>query len=447
MLSDDGRFIPHSEKQERALFCGKRFMLLGTGTQWGKTATGAMRMFSRILEAPGEGNNYIITAPSYPTMVQSTLPPFLKIMHGRGDLNKKDNVFKVKQGANVWLRTETDPDSIVGITNVRHIWSDEAGKYRLYFWENILARADFCGCGVDLTTSPYALNWIYKRIIKPYKAGKLTDTEVISAASWENPYHSLHDPVKREEAKYRMDERRFNAIYGGNWDRMDGLVYDCWDDFENLTEFFQMPSGTTFYAGIDWGYNPDPFALVIIAQTPGGMTYGVHEHVKGRMTINDIVELCVRLKNIYHIKHFFCDPSQPASIEELNRAGCHASGADNTIRRGIDVVYEMVKTRRYKEFRGAMPLTRDEMEQYHYPELRDLKPDQDSREELPVDQSNHCLDALRYVLISTYRKLEGSIKPTIIRETRDTERLETLEEKFRRLRRLKSRGSQTENFS
>ena len=32
-------------------------------------------------------------------------------------------------GGKVWCRTGTDPDSIVGITNVRAIWGDEAGLF------------------------------------------------------------------------------------------------------------------------------------------------------------------------------------------------------------------------------------------------------------------------------------------------------------------------------
>lgn len=447
MLNPDGRFIPHSKKQEKALFSPKRFLVLGTGTQYGKTTVGAMRMYGRILANQGPGNNFLITSPTYPTMVQSTLPPFLELVRGLGKLNQKDNVFRLHSGASVWLRTETDPDSIVGITNVKHIWCDEAGKYRLYFWENIQARADFCGCGVDLTTSPYALNWIFKRLIKPYREGRLTDTEVITAASWENPYHSLHDPIKRELAKARMDERRFNAIYGGQWDKMEGLVYDCWDDYENYIDIFELPTGTTFYAGIDWGYNPDPFALIVIGITPEGRFYGVHEFVKGRLTITDIVRHCANLKTIFNIKHFYCDPSQPAAIEELNRAGCSASGADNSIRPGIDAVYELIKTRRYKEFRNACPILSDERENYHYPEFKDLKPDQNSKEQLPVDQFNHMIDAFRYVVISTYRRIAGSLVPKVNRDTRDPEKTESLNQRLARLKRLKSRGMQTEDVS
>lgn len=442
-------FAAHSMKQERALFAQKRILLLGTGTQWGKTSVGAVRMKWKICEYPGPNNNFIITSPSYPTMAQSTLPPFLRVMQGYGTHDKKDNCFKLHRGGTVWLRTETDQDSIVGITNVRHIWCDEAGKYRLYFWENIQARADFFGCQVDLTTSPYALNWIYKDLIKPTQAGLRDDVDLISASSWENPYHSLHDPdpkiqaQKIEDKLSTMDERRFKAIYGGSWEKMEGLVYDCWDDVENTIAPFALPPGTRYFAGIDWGYNPDPFALVIRGITPDGRHYGVSEFVKTKMTINDIIPLVRAKKYQYNIETFYCDPSQPASIEELNRNGCTAVGAKNDIRQGLDAHYELIKTRKYKHFTGAMAFTKDELETYHYPEPKDLKPDQNSKELLPVDQGNHCLDAERYVTVMTYRTGHIRLTPHVNDGTRVKK--ETITDKLARLKRKKN-YSQTENW-
>jgi len=378
-------------------------------------------------------DNFIITAPTYKTLMQSTMPAFLRLMDGYGVYNKKDDVFKMHSGGTVYCRTETDPDSIVGITNVKHIWGDEAGKYRLYFWENMQARADFCGCGIDLTTSPYALNWIYTELIKPWKSGRRTeDLEVISAASWENPYHSLHDPKKLAEKRATMDLRRFNMIYGGEWNRMEGLVYDCWDDPQNLVDPFQLPVGTRYYGGIDWGYYPDPFALKIRAITPDGRHYGVSEFVKNKLTITDIIQVAKQKIQVFGVQRFFCDPSQPGYIEEMNRNGCPAEGADNDIRRGIDLHYELVKSRKYKEFKGHCPHSADERETYHYPEAKDLKPDENSKEQNPVDQSNHCMDVDRYLTMMTYRKEEKHSPKVAGQSKKYKNRLDELKNSYKR---------------
>lgn len=380
-------------------------LLLGTGTQWGKTNVGALRMKMKMHTFVDKDDAFLITAPTYKIMAQSTLPAFLRIMEGYGVHDKKNDLFRMHEGGTCYMRTGTDPESVVGIAKVRHVWCDEAGKYTKYFWENIQARADALGCGIDLTTSPYSLNWIYKDIVKPYREGKRPDVDYISAASWENPYHSLHDPEKRKFKRENMDTRRFDMQYGGEFGQMQGLVYDCWDDAQNLIPETKLPTGTKYYAGIDWGFT-DPFVLKVRAVLPNGEQIGVSEFYKTGQTISDIKEVCAKKKKIYNIQMFYCDPSQPGSIEELNRAGIPAVGANNDIRRGIDAHYELIKTRKYKEFIGACPYSCDERESYHYPEPEDLGPDDDSKEQLPVDANNHTQDCDRYLSLALVGTLE-----------------------------------------
>lgn len=435
-------FRPHSLKQERALKSTNRILMLGSGTQFGKTTVGGLRMKMKMHTHTAKGDNFIITAPTYKILNQSTLPSFLSFMEGYGTYNKKEDVFEMHGGGRAYCRTETDPDSIVGITNVRHIWGDEAGKYGLYFWENMQARADFLGCGIDLTTSPYAMNWIWREIIKPTKKGTRKDVDLIQASSWENPYHSLHKPEAREAKRATMDTRRFNMIYGGEWGKMQGLVYDCWDDDENLIAPMQMPTGTKYVAGVDWGFT-DPFVLKVRAITPEGMHYGVSETYKTGLTLSMQIEVAKQKHQVFGIKTFYCDPSQPGSIEEFNRNGLTALPADNDIRKGIDMHYELIKLRKYKEFRGACPYSQDEREAYHYPEPEDLGPDDNQKEQLPVDQSNHTADVDRYITIMTYR----SHMKRAPHAPSEEKKIETQEQRLARLKRRRSDSRHTENVS
>lgn len=441
-MENEIRIKPHSQKQQDAIFASKRILLLATGTQYGKTTVGAIRMKMRMHKYVDKTDAFLITAPTYKILSQSTLPAFLRIMDTWGSYNKKEDVFEMKRGGRCYCRTETDPDSIVGITNVRHIWADEAGKYRLYFWENIQARADYLKCQIDLTTSPYSLNWVYKEIIKPTVAGLRDDVTLIQAASWENPYHSLAKEENLHAIKATMDARRFNMIYGGEWRKIEGLVYDCWDDDENLLDAFQLPNGTRYVGGLDWGYYPDPFVLKIRAITPEGRHLGVSEFVQTRLTITEIIQLAKQKKQVYGISTFYADPSQPGYIEEFNRNGLPCIGADNDIRRGIDLHYELIKTRRYKEFKGACPHTRDEMETYHYPEPTDLGPDQNSKELSPVDQNNHCLDADRYITIMTFR-VGSKLTPKTPEQTPVPE---SHSERIEQLKKHRSNFGQTEDW-
>lgn len=347
-----------------------------------------------------KSDNFLIVAPTYKILTQSTLPPFLEWMRGYGTFSKSDMIFKINEGGTVFCRSGTDPDSIVGITNIRAIWGDEAGLFSLYFAENIAARAAFRNAKTLFTTSPYSFNFLYRQIIHPKQRDPAArpDVTLVQAASWENPYFPA-EVIERN--RKTMDPRRFNTLFGGAWEKMAGLVYDCFDEAENICEPIPFPTDTRYLGGVDFGYT-DPFVLLIRAITPNGMHYQVSETYRTGMTVTDIVDICKRKRAVFPFERLYCDPSQPAIIEELCRNGIPAVGAENDIRMGIDRHYELVKTRRFKIFKGTSPHTLDEIDMYHYPEPKDLGPDNDGKEQNPVGQNDHAMDAMRYLTVMTY---------------------------------------------
>ncbi len=391
-------FEPHSDKQDEALGSEARITLAATGIQWGKTKIGAVRTKVKTCQYTSPDDAFIITAPTYKIMKQSTLPAFLACMRGCGRYNKADAVFEIYGGGTVYLRTETDPDSIVGITNVRHIWGDEAGKYSLYFWENMQGRAAFGECQIDLTTSPYSLNWIFKELINPHRKGLVSASELtyIKAASNENPYFPA---AEYERQKARMDPRRFRMMFGGEWERMEGLVYDCFSDEENIVDWDKVPADLVYYAGVDWGFT-EPLAIAICGLAADGRVYMVGEVKKARLTLTQIVDLARQKKTTFGLKHTFCGPDQPGHIQELNNAGINASPSENAVMIGVAKVYEMIKSRQLLFVRGQCPHTLDEIEVYHYPDPKDLRSDVNIKEANPVKQNDHSLDALRYCIVS-----------------------------------------------
>lgn len=398
-------FEPHTEKQERAIFSDRPIVVCGTGIQWGKTSVGAIKAKLAMHTFTADDDAFLIVAPTYKIMQQSTLPAFMRLMSDYGTLSRSDMTFKIHGGGICYLRTGTDPDSIVGITNVRFIWGDEAGLFTLYFWENIQARAAFKEAQIVLTTSPYTLNWLYKEIIRPKQRGVgLANVELVQAASWENPFMPR---TFIDERRKTMDPRRFNALFGGQWERMAGLVYDCFDEIENQCEAFTLPMGTKFYAGIDWGWT-EPFVFKVRAVTPAGMQYGIFEIYRGHQTIMDIEAQLLRACRLFPIGAIHCGRDQPGYSEHLNRAfsreklAAHCVPANTDVRLGIDRHYELLKTRRLKYWLGTGPHTLDELDTYHYPEPEDAKPDQKIKDQMPVQQHDHAMDAERYLSIALY---------------------------------------------
>ncbi len=377
-------------------------MLMCTGIQYGKTTTGAWRIKMAMHQYSHKDDNFLITAPTYKIMQQSTLPAFLKIMDGYGEYNKSDAVFRMYHGGTCYMRTGTEPDSIVGLTNVRHIWCDEAGKYSFYFWSNIQGRSSFKQAPITITTTPYSMNWVYHDLIKPYTKGKRDDIHLCQANSSENPYFPMDEYNRKQKT---LSPARFNMLYGGQFEKMEGLVYDCFHADDNQCDPFVLPVGTQYIGGIDWGFT-SPFVLVIRAITSDGRHYQIGEVYQTGLGIMDMVTLAKQKMQIWGITRFYCGPDQPGHIQEFNRHSLTAVAANNDVIHGINLHYELVKAKKYTVFKGFSPNTVDEYENYHWPDPKELTPDQDEKERNPVKQFDHAMDANRYVTAMTYHSFE-----------------------------------------
>ena len=431
-------FVAHSDKQFDAIMSDSKITALITGIQWGKSSAGALWLKRQMHTHTSRKDAFILSAPNYKIMSQSSLPAFLAVMEGCGEYNKQDSVFETAWGSKCYMRTATDPDSVVGITNVRAVWGDEAGKFGFYFWENLQTRASFKDAPIMITSSPYALNWIYKDLIRGKERGKADHVNLIQAASWENPYFPKSDIERRKKT---MDARRFQAVYGGKFSKMQGLVYDIFDEDSHVIKPFELPAGTVYVGGIDWGFT-EPFVLTIRAITPDNRHYQISETYRSGMRDGEIIEVCRQKHAIYGLKMVYCGPDRPEKILELCSQGIPATPAINSISLGVERHYELIKSGRYKIFEGTSPHTIDEKETYHYPSPDDLDPDDNVKDANPVQQNDHAMDSNRYISVMTYK---GSLarKPSVAqdgeqRKLSDNEQIKNL---------LRRKSNQSEDWS
>lgn len=358
---------------------------------------GAIRLLQKVHEFTDPRDTFLVTAPTFKVMKQATLPTFLEMVPDRrfGKYHAADALYKINGGGTIYFRTGHIPDSIVGIRRCRHIWADEGGLYSLYFWENLQGRAAPKQATIDITTSPYAMNWVWKELVKPGIKGERDDVLVVQARSDENPYF----PAAEFEARRKtMDPRRFAMIFGGEFGRPEGIVYDCYDEDLNQIDADDVPKGLRIFAGVDWGYT-EPFAVVIFGVI-GEHIFVLHEIKRSRLSPSQVKEIIEQNQKIFGVEHWFADPSQPAMIQEMNGIrSVSMTGATNDIWMGVGKVYERIKSRRVKFVRGRCKHMLDELETYRYPDELDDKPDASKRDLNPIGKDDHCLDALRYGLV------------------------------------------------
>lgn len=269
-------------KQDEYFHLGNRINVFSGGIQSSKTTTGALRFVMKgLLVHRDPSDNFIIGADTYKTLHQATIPTFMRFAKPYGVLNQGKAEFVTHWGSHVYFRTGTHPESFEGIARVRRGWLDEGGKCTLYFFENMDGRCASLGSPMDITTTPYAMNWLAK-MCRDAKAKKRTDVSLVHCKSIESPYFNREE---YDRQKALLDPRRFKMKYDGEFGAMEGLVYDIYEDCLVPTQPLEDP---TYYGGVDWGYFPDPFALVIRAVDKHGCHWRVGEYYRNYLTITDL---------------------------------------------------------------------------------------------------------------------------------------------------------------
>ena len=402
--TDDLLDITLHPYQFRAYNSTKRITALISGIQGGKTRIGGLWMAKQIAIHDGHQQTFIIAGPNFKLMEKSTIPWMLHLLKGCGRFDKGRYRFYLNGGGIIWFASMTDDDSVEGATNVRAIWIDEAGKIRYNSWINLLARSSFKQCPIFITTTPYALNWLYRDIYEPWKRGQSNeDVEIIQFRSIDNPYFPKEE---FERQKKNLDPRVFERKYGGTFQKMAGLVYP---DFgpENITEPFKIDNDRyTIVAGVDIGFE-NPFAITVRAIGHGfghKKDYQVAEFYKSFLGPNEKAEVLRQFQKIYSIETFYVDSAHPDMISLFNTAGLNATpvkkGPDS-VDTGIQMHAELIKKRIYMVFEGKCPNTIDEYETYHYAEFNEDSLSEKNPTEKPVPFKDHLMDANRYVTMMT----------------------------------------------
>ena len=392
-------------KQSDAFESTKKITVVSAGIQSGKTTVGALR-FIRALAEGKAGDTYLLVAPTYKILNQSTLPTFLKYFGEYGHFKKVDAEFHCHHGPLVYIRTGTDPDSIEGIQDIRAVWADEAGKLSYRFWVNLEGRAARTDAPITLTTTPYALNWLFNEVIKPYQKGERDDVGFFQWTSKENP--SFPDE-HYERQRLILDTVTFEMKYGGEHRRRVGLVYELNDGM--IIDKFDSPVDTKYFMGIDWGFT-NPTAIVIRAVTPEGRHYQVSEFYESGVRHEDLMHLIKQKAETFKVLMIIADPEDPGKIRDIAAMRLPVKAADNNIKSGIAAHSALIHEGRYKIV-SSCKHTIEEYETYSYPEKLD---DRDPKE-VPVPRFNHAMDANRYV--SLYLKsigLHSDLRPRIHRE-------------------------------
>ncbi len=219
-------------------------------------------------------------------------------------------------------------------------------------------------------------------------------------------YKDAPGNVSAEEvakAQALMMPSTFSREYEADFDSGEGLVYP-FDSTFHVRKPPPLAAFSEFIVGVDWGY-VDPACLLLI----GIMGHG---NDATAWVLSEFYEtgcpddrLQAKAKSWQFAQTFYCDPSQPKSIDMLKRV-VNATKADNDIEGGTSRVASLVFKRTVNGQQIARlyvaPECRNTIKEFGlYVRKRDpLNPE--GFLESPLDKSNHAMDALRYAIVGRF---------------------------------------------
>lgn len=391
-------------KQDDFFTSDKKYKAFIAGRGAGKTFTGCLTGLNHAFNNPGSLG--VVVAPTYPMLRDSTMRTLLQpILLGDGtrislcppeairSFNDTKKELKLVNGSEILFRSADNPNSLRGPT-ISWFVIDEAAMTTKETWDILmptLRQRGYPLMGAILTT-PKGFDWIYEFFVKT----PLPNSTVIYSTSLENQKNLPETSI--EELKRSYSGIFYKQEVLGEFVGFEGLVYP---EFSEQTHVISEAPGDfkRVIAGVDFGFT-NPAAVIVIGLDGDGRAYLIDELYKSGSVADEFVQSCKSLKERHNISQFHCDPSEPAMIATMNRAGLASTGAKNDVMPGI-----MEVAGRFKIQADGRPRiyikknlinTITELHQYRYADTKEDKP---IREE-PLKVFDHLMDALRYALYS-----------------------------------------------
>jgi Terminase large subunit, T4likevirus-type, N-terminal/Terminase RNaseH-like domain len=209
-------------------------------------------------------------------------------------------------------------------------------------------------------------------------------------------------PSFLEEEKRSMGEAWVQQEYECLFTALEGLVYP---DFENCLVSklpYPAPLGR-LVGGIDFGWR-NPFAALWGVLDRDDVLWITHERYLRETPLHEHCKALQAHKGVM----WYADPAGAVEIEELRAADLSVRKGDNNIRAGIQAVMARIRSGRLKIYAPACPSLISEAQLYRYPSAQEKK----IAGENPVDDHNHALGALRYLISKLDHKFIARLRKT-----------------------------------
>lgn len=232
-----------------------------------------------------------------------------------------------------------------------------------------------------LTFNPWnERHWIKRRFFDTEDPDVLALTKDYRCNEWLD----AADRRRFEDMK-RRNPKRYRVAGLGDWGVVEGVIFENWRE-----EYFKLDTveGSIPLTGLDFGYTNDPTALFVGYLSEEERRIYVWDELYEKELSNK--KIYDRIKTAgYEDRRITADSAEPKSIDELWGCGLNIHGAlkgRDSVNNGIQFIqnYEIIVHPRCVNF-----IT--EISNYTWDTDRF-----DKRLNVPIDDFNHLMDAMRY---------------------------------------------------
>jgi len=296
-----------------------------------------------------------------------------------------------------------DSEKIKSITGITDIWVEEATEFTEEDVEqlNLRLRAQKDGLQMLFSFNPVSkANWVYRRWFA--KGAVITEDTVIHQSTYKDNEFLPEEYVATIEKMAKTNPTYYRIYALGEFASLDKLVFNNWRIGQ-----VEDTASMDLLCGLDFGYTNDPTAFVV-SFLQGDKLYIAKEFVKTGLLNNQIATAVTELG--FAKSTIIGDSAEVKSIDELRKAGLYriypAAKGPGSVLQGIQKLQQLDIV-----VDPSCEHTITELQNYAW------KKDRQSGEYVnePIDEFNHCIDALRYSLqcVDKYKKLTTFSKSTL----------------------------------
>lgn len=300
-------------------------------------------------------------------------------------INKSDMTIELPNGSVFLFKGLDDAERIKSIVGITDVWCEECTELTVEDFEQLTlrVRANIKNMQFFCSFNPISkANWVYKRWFE----NEPDENTLIIKTTYKDNAFLPSDYVKTLEDKINTNPTYYKIYALGEFCSLDKLVYNNW----TVEDFNSNDIDGELVIGLDFGFVNDLTACIasIIKED---RLYIFKEYTCRGKTNNEIAEA---IKSLGFAKStIIADSAEPKSVEELRRAGIYR--IKESVKGPDSIVHGIQKLQQYDiVVHPSCIETITELENYSW------QKDRQTNEYInkPIDDFNHCLDALRYSL-------------------------------------------------